>query len=159
MAGKVKGIPDNSSVLIPRLVCRDPTAAIDFCASVFGAVELGRRLGPDGTVAHALMTIGPAMIMIEAEWPTLTSRAPELDGSSPVVMFVYVDDIDQTLERAIADAAQVLIPAQNQFWGDRTACIMDPSGHVWTIATRIEETSEQERNDRWSSTLSDQDPT
>ncbi len=159
MAGKVKGIPDNSSVLIPRLVCRDPTAAIDFCASVFGAVELGRRPGPDGSVAHALMTIGPAMIMIEAEWPTLTSRAPELDGSSPVVMFVYVDDIDQTLERAIADAAQVLIPAQNQFWGDRTACIMDPSGHVGTIATRIEETSEQERNDRWSSTLSDQDPT
>ncbi len=81
MAGKVKGIPDNSSVLIPRLVCRDPGAALNFCASIFGAVELGRRPGPDGTVAHALMTIGPAMIMIEAEWPTLTSRAPKPDGS------------------------------------------------------------------------------
>ena len=140
MAGKVKGIPDNSSVLIPRLVCTDPGVAIDFCASVFGAVELGRRPGPDGTVAHALMTIGPAMIMIEAEWPTLTSRAPKPDGSSPVVMFVYVEDVDQTVERAIAGGAQVLIPAQNQFWGDRTAGIMDLSGHVWTIATRIEET-------------------
>ncbi len=157
MAGKVKGIPDNSSVLIPRLVCRDPGAASNFCASIFGAVELGRRPGPDGTVAHALMTIGPAMIMIEAEWPTLTSRAPKPDGSSPVVLFVYVEDVDQTVERAIAGGAQVLIPAQNQFWGDRTAGIMDPSGHVWTIATRIEETSEQERKDRWSSIQSDQD--
>ncbi len=157
MTGKVKGIPDNSSVLIPRLVCRDPRAAIDFCGSIFGAVELGRRPGPDGTVAHALMTIGPAMIMIECEWPTLTSRAPKPDGSSPVVMFVYVEDVDQTVERAIAGGAQVLIPAQNQCWGDRTACIMDPSGHVWTIATRIEETSEQERKDRWSSIQSDQD--
>ena len=158
MADKVKGIPDNSSVLIPRLVCRDPGAAINFCATTFGAVELGRRPGPDGTVAHALMTIGPAMIMIEAEWPTLTSRAPEPDGSSPVVLFVYVEDVDQTVERAIAGGAQVLTPAQNQFWGDRTASIMDPSGHVWTIATRIEETSEQERTDRWSGILSDQDP-
>ena len=97
------------------------------------------------------MTIGPAMIMIESEWPTLTSRAPNPDGSSPVVIFVYVEDVDRTVERAIAAGAQVLIPAQDQFWGDRIAWIMDPSGHVWTIATRIEETSEQERSDRWSS--------
>lgn len=157
MASKVKGIPHGSSVVIPRLVCRDPAAAINFCASTFDAVELGRRPGPDGTVAHALMTIGPAMIMIEGEWPTLTSRAPKPDGSSPVVMYVYVEDVDQTVERAIAGGAQVLIPAQSQFWGDRTAWIMDPSGHVWTIATRIEETTEQERKDRWSSILSDQD--
>lgn len=63
MAAKVKGIPDNSPVVIPGLVCRDPAAAIDFCASTFHAVELGRRPGPDGRVVHALMTIGPAMIM------------------------------------------------------------------------------------------------
>jgi len=157
MASKVKGIPDGASVVIPRLVCRDPAAAIDFCAGTFDAIERVRRPGPDGTVAHALMTIGPAMIMIESEWPILTSRAPKPDGSSPVVIYVYVEDVDQTVERAIAGGAQVLIPAQNQFWGDRTAWIMDPSGHVWTIATRIEETGEQERKDRWSNILNDHD--
>jgi PhnB protein len=156
MSGKIKGVPESSSVVIPRLVCRDPASAIDFCAGTFNAVELGRRPGPDGTVAHALMTIGPAMIMIEAEWPTLPSRAPVLDGTSPVVIFVYVEDVDQTVERAVGRGAQVLIPAQNQFWGDRIAWIMDPSGHVWTIATRIEETTAQERQDRWSNILSDQ---
>ena len=157
MTGKVNGIPDGASVVIPRLVCRDPAAEVDFCASTFDAVERVRRPGPDGTVAHALMTIGPAMIMIESEWPTLTSRAPAPDGSSPVVMYVYVEDVDQTVDRAIAGGARVLLPVQNQFWGDRTACIIDPSGHVWTIATRIEETSEQERRDRWSSILTDSD--
>ncbi len=157
MASKVKGIPDGASVVIPRLVCRDPAAAINFCASTFAAVERVRRPGPDGTVAHALMTIGPAMIMIEGEWPTLTSRAPKPDGSSPVVMYVYVEDVDQTVERAIAAGAQVLIAVQDQFWGDRTAWIMDPSGHVWTIASRIEGTSEQERKDRWSGILTDQE--
>src|SRR5712691_7604948 len=150
MEANVKPIPNGASAVIPRLVCRDPAAAIDFCVSTFGAIERLRRLGPDGNVAHALLTIGPAMIMIEGEWPTLTSRAPKPDGSSPVVMYVYVEDVDQTVERAITGGAQVLIPVQNQFWGDRTAWIMDPSGHVWTIATRNEETTEQERKDRWS---------
>jgi len=150
MASKVKGIPEGASVVIPRLVCRDPAAMIEFCASTFGAVERVRRPGPDGKVAHALMMIGPAMVMIESEWPTLTSRAPKPDGTSPVVIFVYVEDVDQTVERAIAGGAKMLIPAQNQFWGDRIAWIMDPSGHVWTIATRIEETTEQERKNRWS---------
>jgi PhnB protein len=67
------------------------------------------------------------------------------------VLFVYVEDVDQTVERAVAGGAKVLIPVQDQFWGDRTGWIMDPSGHVWTIATRIEDTTEQERKDRWSS--------
>ncbi len=58
-------IPDGASVVIPRLFCRDVAAAIDFCKNTFGALERVRRRGPDGTVAHALMMIGPAMIMFE----------------------------------------------------------------------------------------------
>ena len=150
---KMKGIPDNSSVVMPRLFCRDVAAEIDFCKNAFGAVELNRRAGPDGKAAHALMTIGPAMIMIEAEWHGLPSRPPDLDGSSPVVIFVYVEDVDKTIDRAVANGAKILFPVQNQFWGDRVGWIMDPSGHVWTIATRIEETSEEERKNRWSSIL------
>jgi PhnB protein len=153
VAEKVKGVPNNSSVVIPRLVCRDPASEIDFCARTFDAIELNRRPGPDGKTAHALMTIGPAMIMIEAEWPTLPSRAPVPDGSSPVVIFVYVEDVDETVERAIANGAQLLVPPQNQFWGDRIAWLMDSSGHVWTVASRIEETTTQERTDRWSAIL------
>jgi PhnB protein len=102
MTANVKGVPDNSSVVIPRLVCQDPAAAMDFCTSTFDAIELGRRLAPDGAVAHALMAIGPAMIMIEREWSTLTSRAPTPDGSSPVVIFVYVEDVDRAVEGAVA---------------------------------------------------------
>ena len=150
MTAKVKGIPDGASVLIPRLVCRDPVAAIDFCVSAFDAVERVRRPGPDGAVAHALMTIGPAMIMIEAEFPGFASRAPQPDGSSPVVIYVYVEDVDKTVERAVTGGAKILFPVQDQFWGDRIGWVMDPSGHVWTIATRIEETTEEERKQRLS---------
>lgn len=147
---KVKPIPDGVSVVTPMLVCRDAAAELDFCKSTFGAVELGRRSGPDGTVAHALVTIGAAMVMIEGEWPTLASRAPKPDGSSPVVIYLYVEDVDRVIESAVAAGAKVLLPVKNQFWGDRTARIQDPSGHVWTISTRIEETSAAERSARWS---------
>jgi PhnB protein len=145
---KVKPIPDSSSAVMPILVCRDVAAEIDFCKAALGAVELGRRPGPGGTVAHALLTISGEMIMIEAEWPNMASRAPQPDGSSPVVIFVYVEDVDAAVERAVAIGAKVLMPAQNQFWGDRTGRILDPAGHVWTVATRVEETTEEERKER-----------
>ena len=148
MTEQRKGIPEGASVVIPRLYCRDPVAQIEFCTTTFGAVEGVRRPGPDGKIAHALVTIGPAMVMIESEWPGITSRAPAPDGSSPVVLYVYVENVDETVERAVAAGARILMPLSNQFWGDRTAWIMDPSGHVWTVATRIEETTEEERQAR-----------
>jgi PhnB protein len=147
---KVKPIPDSSSVVIPMLVCRDVPTEIDFCKTTFGALELGSRPGPEGTVVHALLTIGGEMIIIEAEWPTMASRAPQPDGSSPVVIFVYVEDVDAVIERAVAAGAKILLPVKDQFWGDRTGRIIDPSGHVWTISTRIEETTSAEREDRWT---------
>jgi PhnB protein len=145
-----KGVPAGASKIIPRLVCRDVEAQIDFCCYVFDAIERLRRPGPDGRVAHAMLLFGPSMIMLEAEWPTLPSRAPPMDGSSPVVMYIYVEDVDAAVARALARGATLITPVQNQFWGDRIGGVVDPSGHVWTIATRIEETSEEQRRERWS---------
>jgi PhnB protein len=149
MGTRDRNLPANTSIIIPRLVCGDPAAAIDFCVRTFDAVELNRRPGGDGSVVHALLQIGPEMIMIESEWPTLPSRAPATDGTSPVVILVYVPDVDKTVERAVAYGAKLLVPLQNQFWGDRIAWFMDPCGHVWTVATRIEETTAEERTARW----------
>ena len=146
----VKPLPDGVPLVMPMLVCRDAAAEIDFCKTAFRAVELMRRPGLDGTVAHAALTISGTMIMIEAEWPSVASRAPQPDGSSPVVIYVYVEDVDAVIERAVAAGAKILLPVKNQFWGDRTARIIDPSGHVWTISTRIEETSSTQREERWS---------
>jgi PhnB protein len=151
----VKPIPESSSVVIPMLVCHDVAAEIDFCKTTFGAAELGRRPGADGTVVHGLLTIGGAMIIVEGEWPTVASRAPQPDGSSPVVIYVYVQDVDAVIERAVAAGARVLLPVKNQFWGDRTGRIIDLSGHVWTISTRVEETSSAEREHQWSSIVKD----
>lgn len=149
MASNPERLPANTSIVMPRLVCRDAAAEMQFCIRTFDAEDLNRRLGPDGSVAHGLLKIGGQMIMIEGEWPSLPSRAPALDGTSPVVIFVYVPDVDATLERAVANGARVLVPLQDQFWGDRIAWFIDPAGHVWTVASRIEDTTAEERTERW----------
>jgi PhnB protein len=151
MTTEYKGIPAGASAIIPRLVCRDVEAQIDFCRETFGAVERVRRPGPDGRAAHAMLLFGPSMLMLEAESPTLPSRAPQKDGSSPVVIYVYVENVDATVERAVARGATLVTPVETQFWGDRIGSVLDPSGHMWTVATRVEQTSEEQRQERWSS--------
>jgi PhnB protein len=147
----VKSVPEGVPAVFPMLVCQSPEAEMNFCAAAFGAVEQVRRPGPDGSPIHIAMRINDAFLVVQSEFPdVVASRVPDADGSSPVVIFVYVADVDQALERALAAGAKILIPAQNQFWGDRTARILDPSGHVWTVASRIEETTEEQRAERWS---------
>ena len=130
---------DTTPKVIPMLVCRDAASEIDFCKNAFGAVELARRSGPNGTVIHATLSIGEALVMIHGEFATLASHSPQPDGSSPVVIYIYVEAVDTVIERAVAAGARILIPATNQFWGDRIGRIIDPSGHVWNIAARVEE--------------------
>jgi hypothetical protein len=89
MSEQRKGVPAGASALIPRLFCRDPITEIEFCKAAFGAEEGVRRPAADGTVAHAMMLFGSAMLMIESEWPQATNRAPAMDGSSSVALYIF----------------------------------------------------------------------
>jgi hypothetical protein len=80
---------------------------------------------------------------------SMMARPQGIPENSSVVIFVYVEDVDRTVERALGHGARLLLPAQNQFWGDRTAWIMDPASHVWTIASRIEATTEEQSLGRY----------
>lgn len=126
-------------MIIPMLVCHDAAAEIEFCQAAFDAVELSRRVAENGTVVHATLKIGQALIMVHSEAPHLASRAPAPDGSSPVVTYLYVDDMDAVIDRAQTAGAKILTPPLDQFWGDRVGRILDPAGHVWNIASRIRE--------------------
>jgi PhnB protein len=93
-------------------------------------------MGPDGTVVHATLAIGKDMVMVHDESPHLASRAPGLDGSSPVVIYIYMENVDAVMERAVAAGAKVLIAAADRFWGARVGRIIDPAGHVWNVTTK-----------------------
>lgn len=124
-------------MIIPMLVCRDAEAELNFCIHAFGATELSRRNAHDGSVIHATLAVHQSLIMVHSESPHLASRAPLDDGSSPVVTYLYDDDVDAIMDRAITLGAKVDLPAEDQFWGDRVGRIIDPAGHVWNIAAPI----------------------
>jgi PhnB protein len=126
-------------MIIPMLVCRDAAAEADFCRRAFGAVELSRRVGDDGSVLHATLTVNSALLMLHGLTPQLGSCAPQPDGSSPVVIYLYGDEVDTVIAKAVAAGARVLLPAADQFWGDRVGRIVDPEGHVWNVAARIKD--------------------
>jgi PhnB protein len=89
-------------------------------------------------VTHATLGIGELLIMVHGIAAHLASRAPEGDGSSPVVIYLYLPDVDGVVVRAVAAGARILTPVEDQFWGDRMARIVDPVGHVWNLASRAE---------------------
>jgi PhnB protein len=127
---------DYVRAVIPMLICRDGAAEIEFCKAAFRAVERSRRLSDNGAVLHSTLSIGEALIMVHGEATHLASRPPELDGSSSVVIYIYLEDVDDAMARAVAAGAKVLLPAADQFWGDRLGRILDPAGHVWNVASR-----------------------
>ena len=120
------------------LICLDAASEIEFCRDAFGAEELSRRSGEDGTVVHATLRVGSTLFMVHGEYPHLESRAPKQDGSSPVVIYLYIDNVDVVMSRAVQAGAVVLLPATNQPWGDRVGRIMDCAGHVWNVAMHLE---------------------
>ena len=123
------------SQLIPMLTCADGAAEIDFLKAAFGATQVSCRQTSDGTVIHSTLRVGDQLLMVHGEVPHLASRAPHPDGSSSVVIYLYVASVDSTIEQAVAAGAAIILPAADQPWGDRVGRIIDPSGHVWNIAS------------------------
>jgi PhnB protein len=132
-------MPQFVRAVIPMLVCSDAAVEIEFCKAAFGAAELSRRPDEDGSVTHATLGIGELLIMVHGETPHLASRAPQPDASSPIVIYLYLDDVDGAIARAVAAGARILTPIEDQFWGDRMGRIVDPQGHVWNVASRVDE--------------------
>ena len=106
--------------------------------------------GPDGKVAHAELKIGNSHIMLADENPSMgqgyTSAATI--GASPVSLYVYLPDVDRVVEKAATEGAKILKPVQDQFYGDRSGFIQDPFGHLWGIATHVEDVSPQDMKER-----------
>jgi len=122
--------------VVPMLICRDGAAEVEFCIRAFGAVELSRRAAADGAVVHVTLRIANALLMVHGEVPSFPSQAPADDGSSPVVIYLYVEDADATLARAMAAGARLALPAVDAPWGDRVGRIVDAEGHVWNVAAQ-----------------------
>jgi PhnB protein len=144
----VKPIPDGYSSVTPYLIVSGAARALDYYKMAFGASELMRFDGPGGKIAHAEMQIGDSRVMLADESPEMGHKSPQSLGGSGTGLMLYVDDVDQTFERAVTGGGTVMKPVENQFYGDRSGSLTDPFGHVWTIATHVEEVAPEETQRR-----------
>lgn len=133
--------PPGYHSVTPYLVVRGAAQALDFYARAFGAVEV-LRLPMGGLIGHAEIRIGDSIVMLADEMEGYAG--PQTIGGSPVSLMIYTKDVDALFDRAVAAGATVRRPVADQFYGDRTGVLVDPYGHVWSIATHIEDVSEDE---------------
>jgi PhnB protein len=148
MAGKVSPVPTDRPRLSPYITVSDGAAAIEFYVKAFGAVELDRFAEPNGKVGHADLKIGDSTLMLSDEYPDYGARSPETLGGSPVMLHLYVEDVDAVFAQAVEAGAKVESPVENQFYGDRGGKLTDPFGHRWWLATRLEDVPREEQHKR-----------
>jgi PhnB protein len=140
-------MPPGFHTLTPHLEVRGAARAIDFYKAAFGAREVLRNLGPDGRkIMHAQLQIGDSMLLVHDEFEEAGGESPQTLEGSAVTLHMYVEDVDAAWARAVAAGARVEMPLGDQFWGDRYGQLVDPFGHRWSIASKIEPlTAEQMR--------------
>ncbi len=136
-------IPEGYNAVIPALAFKGADAAIKWYVNVFGAKEKMRFNNPDGTVAHAEITVGDNVIMLAEENLQFNSSPKTLKGNS-VNLCIYVPDVDATIKKAVDSKAKLIKPAEDQFYGDRSGRIEDPFGYLWIISTHVKDVSEEE---------------
>jgi PhnB protein len=143
-----KPIPDGYTTVSFYLGVDDAREAIEFYKRAFGATERGIMATPEGKVAHAELQLGDTVLMLSDPFPQSTIKPPKELGGTSVALFVYVEDVDSFVEKAVEGGATVTSPPEDMFWGDRYGKLSDPWGHEWQIATHTEDLSLEEINER-----------
>lgn len=151
MADKVNPIPHGYRSVTPYLVVNDGHGALEFYKRAFGATKVVVMNGPGDKIGHAEFRIGDSMLMLTDEMGP--NRSPKSLGGSPVSIFLYVEDVDSIFNQAVEAGAKADMPPQDMFWGDRFGKLTDPFGHLWALATHIEDVTPEEMKKRMETAM------
>jgi PhnB protein len=154
MVASVKPIPDGYHTVTPYLFVKSAARAIDFYTNVFGAMEIVRMAGPNGKIMHAEVRIGDSIVMLADENPQNGVMSPQTVGGYSVGLHLYVENVDAVMQKAVENGAKALRPIKNQFYGDRSGSLLDPFGHMWSVATHVEDVSPEEMRKRMNAAMS-----
>lgn len=130
-------IPAGFPTLVPYLAVEGGTAAIEFYKAAFGARELAREVGPDGRLINGRLKIGDSILMLSDVFPGDDAVSPSMLGKTTVTLQLYTKDVDRAWDRAVAAGAKVVVPLDEQYWGERHGHLIDPFGHHWSLAMRV----------------------
>jgi PhnB protein len=142
-----KPIPEGYHTVTPYLSVKNAAEAIDWYKRALGATEI-MRFEHGGKVGHAEIRLGDSVVMLSDEWPEGGHLSPQSLGGTAVSLHIYVDDVDSAFKRATDAGAKEERAVQDQFYGDRSGTLLDPFGHRWSLATHVEDVSEEEMKRR-----------
>jgi uncharacterized glyoxalase superfamily protein PhnB len=148
MSKSISPIPPGFNTITAHLNVNGAEAYADFLKRAFNATEVNRSPGPGGKLMHVLMRIGDSMIMFADDFSQEFNMPPFVQGNFPFVLNLYVPDADATWAQALAAGCEVKFPISDQFWGDRYGHVKDPFGFVWAIASRKEELTPEQMQER-----------
>jgi PhnB protein len=146
MAKAKKAVPEGYHTITPQLTLDNAAQAIEWYKKALGAEELSRSVGPDGKIMHAELKIGDSRFMMNDVMQG--SKGPQAFGGSPASLWLFVENSDTLFNRAVGAGAKVQMPLADQFWGDRAGAVADPAGYTWWIATRKEDFTPAEMQQR-----------
>lgn len=144
----VRPIPEGYRTITPYLAVDDAAEAIEYYKKAFGAKERGRMEAPGGKIGHAELEVGDSLVMLSDALPQFSTRPPTELGGTSVSVFMYVEDVDAVVKQAVDAGGTVTIEVADQFWGDRFGTVQDPFGHLWSIASRVEDVPPEEMAER-----------
>lgn len=136
-------IPEGYSAVSPALAFKGAETAINWYVNVFDAKEKMRFDNPDKTIGHAEIIIGDSVVFLADENLQYNKSPKTLNGNS-VNLCVYVPDVDSVIQKAVENGAKLIMPAADQFYGDRSGRFEDPFGYIWVVSTHIRDVSEEE---------------
>ena len=140
-------IPEGYHSVTPYLIVDDAAKAIEFYRAAFGANEKF-RLPMGDKIGHAELQIGNSVVMLADEFPEMGNLGPKARGGTTASFLVYVDDVDKAWKQATEAGAKEARPLELQFWGDHMGTVTDPFGHQWSLATHVEDVSEEQMQER-----------
>ncbi|AET62075.1 glyoxalase family protein [Paenibacillus terrae HPL-003] len=155
------GIPNGFTSITPFITVKNPSEAIEFYKSVFNARVKDITESPDENgnkiIVHAELDFGNGFLQLGAANPTYKLVLPPDEDHACYSLGIYVMNVNQVFENAVARGAKVREPVANFVSGDRFGSILDPCGVRWSIMTRIEDLSEEESSRRvaeWAKSFS-----
>jgi PhnB protein len=134
---ETKPAADRQQTITPHLVVRDAGAASEWYQRALGAEERGRIPVPGGRFMQIELGLGDSTVMLADEFPELGVLSPRSVGGTVGALAIHTDDVDALWRRALAAGAEVSVPLQEMFWGDRHGEIFDPFGHRWGLAQHL----------------------
>lgn len=142
---EVQPIPSGFHTLTPTIFVNGAAQAIDFYKQALGAEEICRHTTPDGSkVMHGELKIGDSTLFIADEFPEMGAISPQSLNGTSVFFYLYVENSDESFNRAVSAGATSIRPVEDTFWGDRVGMISDPYGHKWNFSTHVRDVTPEE---------------